>query len=143
MLAHQLDEPARCLCPCGKQLGPPSILGLLCRSLLVPPPLQRALNVIRCGHVAPLPPVVPWQQPLAAPQLHRCLNACGTGGPLGPNPGAVELSLVLRRVFGCPANSLIFDSGLQVYVHKLITIEHPTSVAQVGVGEVRGPLQAT
>lgn len=43
------------------------------------------------------------------------------GGHLGPNLGMVELSLALHRVFDSPRDTLIFDTGHQTYVHKLLT----------------------
>ena len=44
-----------------------------------------------------------------------------TGGHLGPNLGAVELTLALHRVFDSPFEPIIFDTGHQAYVHKIIT----------------------
>jgi 1-deoxy-D-xylulose-5-phosphate synthase len=44
-----------------------------------------------------------------------------TGGHLGPNLGAVELTIALHRVFSSPAEPVIFDTGHQAYVHKLLT----------------------
>jgi 1-deoxy-D-xylulose-5-phosphate synthase len=44
-----------------------------------------------------------------------------TGGHLGPNLGVVELTLALHRVFDSPHDALIFDTGHQAYVHKLLT----------------------
>ena len=44
-----------------------------------------------------------------------------TGGHLGPNLGAVELTLALHRVFDSPSDSLVFDTGHQSYVHKMVT----------------------
>ncbi|MCS4484422.1 1-deoxy-D-xylulose-5-phosphate synthase [Gleimia sp. 6138-11-ORH1] len=44
-----------------------------------------------------------------------------TGGHLGPNLGVVELTMALHRVFDSPADTLIFDTGHQSYVHKLLT----------------------
>jgi len=44
-----------------------------------------------------------------------------TGGHLGPNLGAVELTLALHRVFDSPHDVLVFDTGHQAYVHKLVT----------------------
>ncbi|MEU2718590.1 1-deoxy-D-xylulose-5-phosphate synthase [Streptomyces sp. NPDC007205] len=46
---------------------------------------------------------------------------CVTGGHLGPNLGVVELTLALHRVFDSPRDTLIFDTGHQAYVHKLLT----------------------
>jgi 1-deoxy-D-xylulose-5-phosphate synthase len=44
-----------------------------------------------------------------------------TGGHLGSNLGAVELTLALHRVFNSPKDVLLWDTGHQAYVHKLLT----------------------
>ena len=44
-----------------------------------------------------------------------------TGGHLGPNLGVVELTLGIHRVFDSPRDSIVFDTGHQSYVHKLLT----------------------
>ena len=44
-----------------------------------------------------------------------------TGGHLGSNLGAVELTLALHRVFDSPTDRIVWDTGHQAYVHKLIT----------------------
>ena len=44
-----------------------------------------------------------------------------TGGHLGPNLGAVELTLALHRVFDSPTDAIIWDTGHQSYVHKILT----------------------
>ncbi|HUR72669.1 MAG TPA: 1-deoxy-D-xylulose-5-phosphate synthase [Sporichthya sp.] len=44
-----------------------------------------------------------------------------TGGHLGPNLGAVELSIALHRVFDSPRDRIIWDTGHQAYVHKILT----------------------
>src|SRR4029450_11779731 len=44
-----------------------------------------------------------------------------TGGHLGPNLGVVELTLALHRVFESPKDRLLFDTGHQAYVHKILT----------------------
>ena len=44
-----------------------------------------------------------------------------TGGHLGPNLGVVELTLALHRVFDSPRDPIIFDTGHQSYVHKMLT----------------------
>ena len=43
------------------------------------------------------------------------------GGHLGPNLGVVELTIALHRVFDSPKDRIIFDTGHQSYVHKLLT----------------------
>lgn len=44
-----------------------------------------------------------------------------TGGHLGPNLGVVELTMALHRIFDSPRDTLIFDTGHQAYVHKILT----------------------
>jgi 1-deoxy-D-xylulose-5-phosphate synthase len=44
-----------------------------------------------------------------------------TGGHLGPNLGVVEATVAIHRVFDSPNDSIIFDTGHQSYVHKLLT----------------------
>jgi 1-deoxy-D-xylulose-5-phosphate synthase len=44
-----------------------------------------------------------------------------TGGHLGPNLGVVELTIALHRVFESPRDTILFDTGHQSYVHKLLT----------------------
>ncbi|MFI0899646.1 1-deoxy-D-xylulose-5-phosphate synthase [Streptomyces sp. NPDC020983] len=44
-----------------------------------------------------------------------------TGGHLGPNLGVVELTVALHRVFDSPRDRILFDTGHQAYVHKLLT----------------------
>jgi len=44
-----------------------------------------------------------------------------TGGHLGPNLGVVELTIALHRVFDSPKDRILFDTGHQSYVHKLLT----------------------
>jgi len=44
-----------------------------------------------------------------------------TSGHLGPNLGVVELTIALHRVFDSPKDKLVFDTGHQSYVHKLLT----------------------
>lgn len=44
-----------------------------------------------------------------------------TGGHLGPNLGVVELTIALHRVFTSPTDAIVFDTGHQAYVHKMLT----------------------
>lgn len=44
-----------------------------------------------------------------------------TGGHLGPNLGVVETTLAIHRVFESPKDSIVFDTGHQSYVHKILT----------------------
>jgi 1-deoxy-D-xylulose-5-phosphate synthase len=61
--------------------------------------------------------------PQLAAQIRSFLVAevTRTGGHLGPNLGVVELTLALHRVFESPADPIVFDTGHQAYVHKLLT----------------------
>jgi len=43
------------------------------------------------------------------------------GGHLGPNLGVVELTLAMHRVFDSPRDRIVFDTGHQAYVHKMLT----------------------
>ena len=58
-----------------------------------------------------------------AAEIRRFLVAsvARTGGHLGPNLGVVELTIALHRVFDSPRDPLIFDTGHQAYVHKILT----------------------
>jgi len=44
-----------------------------------------------------------------------------SGGHLGPNLGVVELTIALHRTFQSPKDVMVFDTGHQTYVHKLLT----------------------
>ncbi|WP_309113771.1 1-deoxy-D-xylulose-5-phosphate synthase [Saccharothrix sp.] len=44
-----------------------------------------------------------------------------TGGHLGPNLGVVELTMAVHRVFDSPRDPVVFDTGHQSYVHKILT----------------------
>lgn len=44
-----------------------------------------------------------------------------SGGHLGPNLGVVEMTVAIHRVFDSPNDSIVFDTGHQSYVHKLLT----------------------
>ncbi len=48
-------------------------------------------------------------------------KVAASGGHLGPNLGVVELTLALHRVFDSPHDPIIFDTGHQAYVHKILT----------------------
>ena len=59
-----------------------------------------------------------------------------TSGHLGPNLGVVELTIAIHRVFDSPKDKIVFDTGHQAYVHKLLT----GRVAQFGTLRQRGGL---
>jgi len=65
----------------------------------------------------------PGQMLVLAGEIRRFLVAevAKTGGHLGPNLGVVELTLAIHRVFESPKDAIIFDTGHQSYVHKLVT----------------------
>ncbi|TFC15338.1 1-deoxy-D-xylulose-5-phosphate synthase [Cryobacterium algoritolerans] len=44
-----------------------------------------------------------------------------TGGHLGPNLGVVEMTIAIHRVFESPRDAIVFDTGHQTYVHKMLT----------------------
>ena len=59
-----------------------------------------------------------------------------TSGHLGPNLGVVELTIAIHRVFDSPRDRIVFDTGHQAYVHKLLT----GRFAQFGTLRQRGGL---
>ena len=63
------------------------------------------------------------QMPLLAREIREFLidSVSKTGGHLGPNLGVVELTIALHRVFDSPQDAIVFDTGHQSYVHKLLT----------------------
>lgn len=67
--------------------------------------------------------MTPGQMPELAEEIRRFLveNVSRTGGHLGPNLGVVELTIALHRVFDSPRDTIVFDTGHQSYVHKLLT----------------------
>src|SRR3954452_14035449 len=59
---------------------------------------------------------------LAAEIRDELVRTCAPrGGHLGPNLGVVELTLALHRVFDSPRDRIVFDTGHQAYVHKMVT----------------------
>src|SRR5689334_14174692 len=63
------------------------------------------------------------QLPLLAAEIRDALvsSVAKTGGHLGPNLGCVELTIALHRVFQSPREPILFDTGHQAYVHKMLT----------------------
>src|SRR6202047_1716304 len=64
-------------------------------------------------------------------EIRECLISAvsRTGGHLGPNLGVVELTVAMHRVFDSPRDAIIFDTGHQAYVHKMVTgraLRHPS-----------------
>jgi len=59
---------------------------------------------------------------LAAEIRDELVRTCAPrGGHLGPNLGVVELTLAIHRVFESPRDKIVFDTGHQAYVHKMLT----------------------
>ena len=65
----------------------------------------------------------PGQLPVLAAELRDLMvdTVSRTGGHLGPSLGVVELTLALHRVFDSPRDKVLWDTGHQSYVHKLVT----------------------
>ncbi len=65
----------------------------------------------------------PEQLPALAAEIRDTLvtRVARTGGHLGPNLGTVELTIALHRVFASPREPIVFDTGHQAYVHKMLT----------------------
>jgi 1-deoxy-D-xylulose-5-phosphate synthase len=63
---------------------------------------------------------------LAAEIRDFLVRTCArTGGHLGPNLGVVELTMAIHRTFDSPRDRVVFDTGHQAYVHKLLTGRMP------------------
>ena len=70
--------------------------------------------------LAALPPE---QLPVLAAEIRSFLveKVSRTGGHLGPNLGVVELTIALHRVLSIPRDVVLWDTGHQSYVHKILT----------------------
>ncbi|WP_017610393.1 1-deoxy-D-xylulose-5-phosphate synthase [Nocardiopsis xinjiangensis] len=63
------------------------------------------------------------------------VDSCSqTGGHLGPSLGVVELTVALHRVFDSPRDPILFDTGHQAYVHKMLTGRHDFSALKAEGG---------
>ena len=80
-------------------------------------------NPIRVSSPAELKALPEDQLPALAQEIRTFLvdSVSRTGGHLGPNLGVVELTLALHRVFESPWDTIVFDTGHQSYVHKILT----------------------
>jgi 1-deoxy-D-xylulose-5-phosphate synthase len=78
------------------------------------------------------------QLPALASEIRDLLieTVSRTSGHLGPNLGVVELTIAMHRVFESPVDKIVFDTGHQAYVHKLLT----GRVAEFGTLRQRGGL---
>src|SRR5215467_5333159 len=65
----------------------------------------------------------PEQLPALAQEIRTFLieAVSRNGGHLGPNLGVVELTIALHRIFDSPSDPIVWDTGHQAYVHKLLT----------------------
>ena len=82
--------------------------------------------------------LAPDQLPALASEIRDLLieTVSRTSGHLGPNLGVVEVTIALHRVFDSPVDKIVFDTGHQSYVHKLLT----GRVAEFGTLRQRGGL---
>ncbi|MGM1060181.1 1-deoxy-D-xylulose-5-phosphate synthase [Saccharothrix sp. Mg75] len=69
---------------------------------------------------------------------HLVEHVTRAGGHLGPNLGVVELTIALHRVFDSPHDVLLFDTGHQSYVHKVLTGRAAEFVALRRAGGLSG-----
>jgi len=71
--------------------------------------------------------VAPDDLPALAEEIRQFLvrQVSATGGHLGPNLGVVEVTLALHRVFDSPHDVILWDTGHQAYVHKMLTGRWP------------------
>jgi 1-deoxy-D-xylulose-5-phosphate synthase len=85
-----------------------------------PPPAGLLGGIASPGDLKRL---TPEQLALLAAEIRDFLVAkvSRTGGHLGPNLGVVEMTLALHRVFDSPRDRILFDTGHQAYVHKMVT----------------------
>ncbi|HOF64094.1 MAG TPA: 1-deoxy-D-xylulose-5-phosphate synthase [Dermatophilaceae bacterium] len=73
--------------------------------------------------------VSPSDLPQLAAEIRTFLidSVSRSGGHLGPNLGVVELTIAIHRVFDSPQDTIVFDTGHQAYVHKILTGRHDFS----------------
>src|SRR3954453_8786100 len=110
-------NPRRCSRPwgrCGSRCAPP-------RRCDREPAVNGLLATI--GRPADLRRLGPAELDALAAEIRETLVATvsRTGGHLGPSLGVVDLTLALHRVFDPPADPIVWDTGHQAYVHKLLT----------------------
>ena len=88
-------------------------------------PTYRLLQRIQSPH--DVRALTPAEVPALAEEVRSFLveKVAATGGHLGPNLGVVELSIALHRVFYSPDDAIIWDTGHQAYVHKILTGRGP------------------
>ena len=81
------------------------------------------------------------QLPVLASEIRDLLieTVSRTSGHLGPNLGVVELTIAMHRVFDSPVDKIVFDTGHQSYVHKLLTGRVPEFGTLRQRGGLSGP----
>jgi 1-deoxy-D-xylulose-5-phosphate synthase len=84
-------------------------------------PTPRLLSTVRSPQ--DLRALAPEQLPELAAEIRSFLieHVSQTGGHLGPNLGVVELTIAAHRAFESPRDPIVFDTGHQSYVHKILT----------------------
>ena len=72
---------------------------------------------------ADLKRLAPGDLPLLAAEIRDFMieKVSRTGGHLGPSLGVVEITLAIHRVFDSPRDKVLWDTGHQAYVHKIVT----------------------
>ncbi len=75
-------------------------------------------------------------------RAHLVESVSRTGGHLGPNLGVVELTIAVHRVFDSPSDTVVFDTGHQSYVHKLLTGRQDLSTLRTRGGVAGYPCRA-
>jgi len=85
---------------------------------------ERHVSLLETVHgPADLKRLPPDQLPVLAAEIRDVMidSVSRTGGHLGPSLGVVEITLALHRVFESPRDKVLWDTGHQAYVHKMIT----------------------
>ena len=92
------------------------------------------------GSPAALKALPPEALPALAEEIRTALvdAVCRTGGHLGPNLGVVELTIALHRVLDSPRDVLLWDTGHQAYVHKMLTGRLPSFATLRQAGGLSG-----
>ena len=89
-------------------------------------PRQKLMTLESISSPADLRPLDPEQLAQLCAEIREFVietvnNSGSAGGHLGSNLGAVELTVALHRVLDCPRDVLLWDTGHQTYVHKMLT----------------------
>jgi 1-deoxy-D-xylulose-5-phosphate synthase/(E)-4-hydroxy-3-methyl-but-2-enyl pyrophosphate reductase len=107
------------------QAGPPPVRGdpLTIEAVTIPESSARLPLLSGVSDPAALRELSGQVLPALAAEIRALLvdKVCASGGHLGVNLGVVELTIALHRVFDSPRDVLLFDTGHQAYVHKILT----------------------